>query len=176
MQWGTLVKTWKLLLWCFYVWCYNRTLSIYLWANARLLHNNQLLLVALTSSLYFAVLLYTVGIRKLDLSSFRMVVFVRFSNGSVFEWFGFRMVKTIWPLVYTVLCKNNFYVFIKWFRLINIWKPDIWNPDLPFEIRPLKCPVFECFRFLNGQNSDPHCIVILCSVSFSSFRVILFGN
>ena len=27
----------------------------------------------------------------------------------------------------------------------------------PFEYRSSKCSVFECFRFLKGRFSDPHC-------------------
>ena len=30
----------------------------------------------------------------------------------------------------------------------------------PFENRPLKCPVFECFRFSKGRISDPYCIIL----------------
>ena len=34
---------------------------------------------------------------------------------------------------------------------------DISIKSQPFKYRPLKSPVFECFRFSKGQFSDPHC-------------------
>ena len=49
----------------------------------------------------------------------------------VFEWSKFWMVKTRWPLVYTILYIRFFvWQYIKRSRLITIWIPDIPKPDI----------------------------------------------
>ena len=44
----------------------------------------------------------------------------------------------------------------------------IWNQNTygPFEIQPSKGPDFECFRILNGQISDPHCVLLVQSFKY----------
>ena len=105
---------------------------------------------------------YTVGIRNPNKFGFRMI-----KSRSVVEWSGFRMVLDP-PF------KNR--TKMSGFRMVldkmaaTIRKPDIlvrfsngfglkWLPFCakPFEIRPSKCSVFECFRFSNVRYSDPHC-------------------
>ena len=68
----------------------------------------------------------TVGIRKPDMSGFRMV-----DLSSVFEWSGFRMVEkqdgrqtiSLDRFIY----KNIFSLYIKWSSLINHSKTDLQN-------------------------------------------------
>ena len=55
--------------------------------------------------------------------------------------------------------KHNFYLYIKWSRLVTVRYS---NGDLntePFEYRTTKSSVFECFCYSNVRYSDPHCNV-----------------
>ena len=57
--------------------------------------------------------------------------------------------------------KHNFYLYIKWSRLVTVRYS---NGDLntePFEYRTTKSSVFECFRYSNVRYLYPHCTYVV---------------